>query len=298
MDRLNRMIGNEDAMLTLDIGQPGSLQPTKPAHGSLPLAPNPPAPPRPASVVFIDPQSLTRDSLGMWLGSKLDGIVISTAATVEDAACLASLPGQASLVLYHVGTDGVGTPEMARTLAHLTGAIPGASVAVLAAADDWASIVAALRCGVRGYIPTSLHATVIVEAIRLLCAGGTYAPVTSFLRSPPEPPDEGQSRAEAAALDFSSRQLQIIRCLHRGFANKNIAYALSMSEGTVKVHIRNIMKKLGAQNRTQIVIMTSALPTDPGPGAEPVDDEPPCQKSPAGRSPRPCRFDKLVSSCA
>jgi DNA-binding NarL/FixJ family response regulator len=62
------------------------------------------------------------------------------------------------------------------------------------------------------------------------------------------------------AIDrFSPRQSQILDCLRRGMANKLIAYELNMCESTVKVHIRNIMKKLNATNRTQVAYMTRAF---------------------------------------
>lgn len=215
-----------------------------------------------ASVIFVDPQPLTRDGLGMWLNSKLGGIAISTAANVEDATRVMRGCGRASLVLYHIGSETMREPILTEALAQLSSMLPGVPVAVLAADDDWETILAVLRCGVQGYIPTDLPAPVIVEAIRLLCAGGSYAPVNSLLRSLPQCANEVKPQREVVAPAFSSRQLQIIRCLQRGYANKHIAFLLSMSEGTVKVHIRNIMKKLGAQNRTQIVIMTSAMLID------------------------------------
>jgi DNA-binding NarL/FixJ family response regulator len=55
---------------------------------------------------------------------------------------------------------------------------------------------------------------------------------------------------------FTQRQSQILECLRRGMANKLIAYELDMCESTVKVHIRNIMKKLNATNRTQVAYLT------------------------------------------
>ncbi|WP_235031608.1 helix-turn-helix transcriptional regulator [Geminicoccus flavidas] len=55
---------------------------------------------------------------------------------------------------------------------------------------------------------------------------------------------------------FTPRQLEILNCLRRGLANKMIAYELQMRESTVKIHVRNIMKKLHATNRTQVVSMT------------------------------------------
>lgn len=273
------------------------LQPAGPTHR--------PAPGRevgslaaPRTVIFIDPQPLTRDSVAMWLRSKLLDLEIGTAADVDEAANDAR-SSEASLVLYHLGTESIEAPEVLDRLQRLEQALPEVPVAILAAADDWDSIVSALRSGAKGYIPTSLRAAVIVEAIRLLCAGGSYAPVTSFLSSPAGMQHGRKMDPQALGLDFSSRQLQIISCLRRGFANKNIAYQLSMSEGTVKVHIRNIMKKLGAQNRTQIVIMTSSLVIDDEPRASAAEaSEPPVERVAQVRPIRHAAAGKLAPSIA
>ena len=61
---------------------------------------------------------------------------------------------------------------------------------------------------------------------------------------------------KAPADGFTPRQSEILNCLRRGLSNKLIAYELQMCESTVKIHVRNIMKKLGATNRTQVVSMT------------------------------------------
>ena len=56
---------------------------------------------------------------------------------------------------------------------------------------------------------------------------------------------------------FSTRQAAVVEALRRGKSNKQIAYELAMCESTVKVHVRNIMKKLNAKNRTQVAFMAN-----------------------------------------
>jgi DNA-binding NarL/FixJ family response regulator len=65
---------------------------------------------------------------------------------------------------------------------------------------------------------------------------------------------------------FTARQAAVLRALRQGKANKQIAYDLNMREGTVKVHIRNIMRKLKAKNRTEVAILANGLFTDTEPG--------------------------------
>ena len=72
--------------------------------------------------------------------------------------------------------------------------------------------------------------------------------------------------ANGSPIQFSPRQLQVLKGLRQGKQNKIIAYELGMCESTVKVHIRHIMKKLNARNRTQVVLLTNN--TNIGPAAE------------------------------
>ena len=83
---------------------------------------------------------------------------------------------------------------------------------------------------------------------RHLCARATLLSDKAIARQ--------ASAGEPLIEGFTQRQSQILDCLRRGMANKLIAYELGMCESTVKVHIRNIMKKLKATNRTQVAYLT------------------------------------------
>jgi DNA-binding NarL/FixJ family response regulator len=124
--------------------------------------------------------------------------------------------------------------------------------------EDPGQVIAALDKGVRGYIPTSLALSVAVEAMHLVRAGGTYIPASSLLSCrrtlETKPPAD-----DAGGGVFTSRQTAVLRALREGKANKLIAYELNMRESTVKVHVRNIMKKLKARNRTEVAFKTSEL---------------------------------------
>ena len=109
----------------------------------------------------------------------------------------------------------------------------------------------------RGYIPTSLASMVAVGALRLVCASAARLRRRPLccLRGTAARAPAGESLIDG----FTRRQSQILDCLRRGMANKLIAYELNMCESTVKVHVRNIMKKLKATNRTQVAYMTRGL---------------------------------------
>jgi DNA-binding NarL/FixJ family response regulator len=128
---------------------------------------------------------------------------------------------------------------------------------VLADAEELGQIVEALEQGVRGYIPTSVSLAVAIEAMRLVRAGGVYAPVSCLV--PANRNSECRSAVKQPGDIFTARQAAVVKALRKGKANKIIAYELNMRESTVKVHVRNIMKKLSAKNRTEVAYITRGL---------------------------------------
>ncbi len=104
----------------------------------------------------------------------------------------------------------------------------------------------------------SCLSSVVVEAVRLICAGELFAPLSALLAGRELDGERHDVQREDRGR-FPPRQVQILRCLRKGMANKQIAYELGMSEGTVKVHIRRLMQKLEVANRTQIVVRTQEM---------------------------------------
>jgi len=111
-------------------------------------------------------------------------------------------------------------------------------------------ICSTLKQGARGFIPTrTMGIPMIVAAIRFVKAGGTFAPLDLLLTGGQETVRE--ATVAPAPNRLTSRQVMVLGHLQQGKANKIIAHELGMSESTVKVHVRNIMRKMGATNRTQ-----------------------------------------------
>jgi DNA-binding NarL/FixJ family response regulator len=156
-------------------------------------------------------------------------------------------------VIINAGPERMSSPVVARLVSRVGELVPKAPIAVLSDHEDPESIREAFDLGVRGYIPTSLASMVAVGAVHLVCLGGTFAPTAPLLS---QEDHRHRSAGERLFEGFTQRQSQILDCLRRGMANKLIAYELNMCESTVKVHVRNIMKKLNATNRTQVAYMT------------------------------------------
>lgn len=142
-------------------------------------------------------------------------------------------------------------PSSGIDLQSLETAAAGIPVVIMSDSDDVNYVTRALKGGARGYIPTSLPFNVAVEAVRLVEAGGTFVPVSSLDLNR----DKLGTATKANDL-LTQRQLMVVEALCQGMANKQIAYELSMSEHTVKVHLRHIMRKLNARNRTEVAVLT------------------------------------------
>src|SRR5271163_1511307 len=134
---------------------------------------------------------------------------------------------------------------------------PRIPVIVLAYNNDAEIAKAAIGHGVKGYIPVTLGFDIAIEAVRFVLAGGTYVPIDYVLtRSwPGNLPRESLPASGAV----TARELAVVRAIQQGRSNKVIAYELGMCEGTVKVHVRRIMKKLNAKNRTDAAIKSQTV---------------------------------------
>lgn len=128
---------------------------------------------------------------------------------------------------------------------------------VLADNEDPDLIVQTLGKSVRGYVPTSLSIDIAVRAMALARAGGVFVPVGSLMAA--HRVADGASAIAPKANGLTERQAAVLDALRRGKPNKIIAHELKMRESTVKVHVRNLMRKLHATNRTQVAYLADRL---------------------------------------
>jgi DNA-binding NarL/FixJ family response regulator len=183
-------------------------------------------------------------------------LTYSTAVELEQQHLLTS----AQLIIFSWG-DG-NTEASTNALKALSKLAPRIPVVVLASNNDAELARSAICHGAKGYIPATMGLEIAIEAVRFVLAGGTYAPVDCLL--PRDPPGDAQSEPPRTGL-ITSRELAVIRAIQKGKSNMAIAYDLNMCESTVKVLVRNIMKKLKAKNRTDVAIkaqtsLSDALP--------------------------------------
>lgn len=219
-------------------------------------------------VLLVDPRPLTRESIARFLASQSREFDVRSVAHVgEISAIVASMP-RLDLCLLNVGARGIDDAETQREIDALRSAFGDTPIVLLAESAAIRDVRNALAAGMRGYMPTSLSGSVIVAALRLVLAGGTFVPA---MQPQPESAQAGgwnfDSRRDAAGdpnggdlskvLDLTPRETEVLRLLWMGKANKIIAYELKMSESTVKGHVHHIMRKLHATNRTQVAYLAN-----------------------------------------
>jgi DNA-binding NarL/FixJ family response regulator len=214
------------------------------------------------AIALIDPKPLTRRSIAEILAKALPDYVTVAASSCEKLLELKDrLIGSPHLIIVYIRSAGVADSCVQDALELVRLRLPEARVIVLSDRDDVDNINEALTCGVSGYIPTSVEAEVAFAALRLISAGGTYLPAQER-RSPTAKPDNGaecERRGRSDELDLTPRELSVLDLLREGKPNKLIAAGLNMEESTVKVHVRNILKKLHAANRTQAASVANRL---------------------------------------
>jgi DNA-binding NarL/FixJ family response regulator len=169
-------------------------------------------------------------------------------------------PGAAAISAVLICLHETAGNEMlvADELRSLSSELPTVPIVLISDFEDVSIVNRALQHGVRGFIPSNLPLKVVLQAIEVVEAGGTYMPIEIFLalrNSMQQAPNAPAVNTE----NLTARQWAVLQALRQGKANKVIAFELSMRESTVKVHVRNIMKKLNARNRTEVSYMTNGM---------------------------------------
>jgi DNA-binding NarL/FixJ family response regulator len=138
----------------------------------------------------------------------------------------------------------------------------GTPVVVISASEALSDIRGALDAGATGYIPKSSSVKVMMGALNLVFSGGIYVPPGAINFgadvAPRRRPLDGTGE-RGGNYGLTQRQREVLDCLRAGKSNKQIAYELGLSEGTVKIHVTAIFKSLGVKNRTQAVIAAAAM---------------------------------------
>jgi DNA-binding NarL/FixJ family response regulator len=211
-------------------------------------------------LLYVDSQALTRDCIASQLAALLPEFLVATFAAASEIKDHAASSAQPCSLIYHTHAVPIDEPGVARGLAILHKSL-NSRIILLSDLESTDNIMSALRRGVMGYIPTSLSLKAASDVIRFVHTGGTFIPAKalSLISHTDVAWAKGSPDPVSSSAYFTPRQTQVLTHLWEGKQNKIIAYDLDMSESTVKVHVRHIMKKLHASNRTQAVLLSQKL---------------------------------------
>ena len=190
-------------------------------------------------IMIVDDHYLVRVGLTSIIGLEQDMTVCAEASSGEQAVSLfvSKRPDVTLMDVRLPGITGIQATEMIR------GQFPEARVIVLSTYISDEEVYAALKVGAMAYLVKSVAREELIQAVRKAAAGRRHVPADLAARL--------ADRMSRASL--SSRELEVLRLLVGGKRNREIANALDITEGTVKLHVSSILGKLGAVDRTEAV---------------------------------------------
>lgn len=193
----------------------------------------------PIRVLVADDHPLMREGIAAVIGSQPDMEVAGEAADGADAVAeYRRLRPDVTLIdLQMPKLNGMDTIKAIRA------EFPGACLAILTTFRGDARAMQAIKAGAQGYLLKSALRKELTDAVRQLAAGHRYIP----------PQVAAELAQHLGQEPLTVRELQVLELIARGHANKQIGAGLGLSEDTVKGHMRSIMDKLGANNRTHAV---------------------------------------------
>ena len=202
-------------------------------------------------ICLVDDQALVRGGLRALLGL-FEGIEVVAEAEDGEAAVAAVLASNPDVLLLDVRMPKLNGMDVLEILAKQNRLPP---TLLLTTFEDDGALVCGVRAGARGYLLKGVLPETLVEAIRVLAAGGTYLyspPVSATARTNVK--GSWRDNAFDTPESLTEREREVLRLMASGIGNREIADALLLSEGTVKNHISSIFSKLGVTDRTKAVL--------------------------------------------
>jgi DNA-binding NarL/FixJ family response regulator len=194
-------------------------------------------------ILHADDHPMFREGLRFFLQLLGPEVTVLEAGNLRAALDKLALEWPVDLLLLDLQMPGMGEIEGFLSIRRAYPALP---VVIVSGVNDPQIIRTLLDGGARGYIPKFTGSEQLMDALRRVLNGKVYVPDAVFL-----PPSQAAGNNESAPL--TSRQLQILPLLAEGMPNKRIADVLGLTEGTVKQHLKDLFRRLNANNRTQAV---------------------------------------------
>lgn len=219
-------------------------------------------------ILIADDHELFLKGLEFILKENLPNLEITTAQSYTDIFNILEDKQNFDLIITDLAMPGA---NWLQALTKIHTLEPETPITIISAVFDKEILQQTLDIGVSGYIPKTASNNLIISAINLVLAGGVYIPHELLYTNPLTTQNNkntqkeyiaplkalekfADSTNEAPQKSLTERQIEIVKCIAEGLSNKQIAYKLNLTEGTVKVHITVILKVLNVKNRTSAVI--------------------------------------------
>jgi DNA-binding NarL/FixJ family response regulator len=190
-------------------------------------------------ILTVDDHPMLREGIAAAIARQPDMVLVGEAVNGREAieTFRTTRPDVTLMDLQMPQMNGV------EAISAIRAEFPAARIIVLTTYKGDAQALRALKAGASGYLLKSALRKELMDAIRTVFAG-----------RPSIPAEIAMQIAEHVAADaLSEREVEVLRCVARGAANKEVAFRLHISEETVKVHVKHILEKLAATDRTHAV---------------------------------------------
>lgn len=194
-------------------------------------------------VLIADDHELVLDTLVAYVEAT-GGIEVETAPDFPSAQKKIRDSRPFDLVLLDLNMPGMDGLKGLEAAIAMDGA---ARVALITGESSRDLAEKALAAGAAGFVPKTLPAKSLVNAIRFMAMGEQYVPVGFMSASEPK-------NDHPMAKNLTQREMQVLKGLTEGKSNKEIARDLDLSEPTIKLHVKTLYRKIGASNRTQAAL--------------------------------------------
>ncbi len=211
-------------------------------------------------IVLADDHTLVRDGLRPFLEELDDNVLVIEAENLEHALRAGASAHDLRLIILDLGMPGMDTLKGVRKMMETYPATP---VVILSGTHDQGLILKAFNMGVAGFIPKSAGSNVMMSALKLVIAGERFIPAHILAGAGNELAADlahgiyADNTAKINETDrlqkLSKRERSVLELLVNGMTNKEIARAIDLQEATIKIHVKNIYRKMGVANRAQAV---------------------------------------------
>ncbi len=194
-------------------------------------------------ILIADDHDLVRDTICAFLEG--EGFCTVGVSNYDEALEQVSGDEDFSAILLDYTMPGASGLDGLAQMLEVVGDTP---VALISGTASQSVVDAAMKHGASGYIPKSMPAKSMANAVRFIAAGEVFVPFGLLNKEP-------EARSEGRKLGLSERELQVLAGLCEGKSNKEIARDRDLQEVTIKLHVKNLCRKIAARNRTHAAII-------------------------------------------